>query len=72
MVKKARQSKTMWTGAAVTLFSIASILVDTWGLLAPSDRETLKGLFGPDTFALLGVVMVVLRVMTSKPVVRRP
>jgi len=72
MVKKARHSKTLWTGAAITLFSIASITVDAWGLLAPSDRDVLRDLFGPDTFALLGLVMIVLRVITTKPIVRRP
>lgn len=70
MVKKARYSKTIWTGAAVTLSSIASILVDVWGLLGPSETQTLRDLFGPDVFALVGIVMILLRVLTTKPVFR--
>lgn len=70
MVKKARHSKTIWTGATVTLFSIAAILVDVWGLLGPTETQTLRELFGPDVFALIGVVMILLRVLTTKPVFR--
>lgn len=64
------RSKTIWTGIGITLMSILTVLVAVWDLLDPDQMALLDGLFGPTTTAIIGVIMIVLRVITTQPLGR--
>lgn len=66
-MKSPLQSKTIWIGTLTTILSILAILVDAWSLLSYEQLELLDEYFGPQTVAILGVVMVLLRAITSSP-----
>lgn len=62
-------SKTIWVGGLTILLSLCAMIVDFWALLSPDQVEMLNDYFGPSTMATLGILMVVLRVVTTSPVV---
>lgn len=61
-------SKTFWVGALSVFLSVATMILDTWALLSPDEQLLLRDLFGPTAFGILGVVMIILRVVTTSAV----
>lgn len=66
--KHAMTSKMVWTGTAISLMSFATIAVEAWGLLSVEDHSVLAGMFGPEAMAFVGLIMVLLRAITTSPV----
>jgi hypothetical protein len=69
--KPLHRSKTVWVGLATIIVSIASILADTWMLLGPDEQQVLLDYFGPEAFGVLGIIMIILRVVTTTTVSMR-
>lgn len=61
-------SKTFWVGALSVFLSVATMILDTWAILGPDEQLFLRDLFGPTAFGILGVVMIILRVVTTSAV----
>ena len=64
------QSKTIWAGLGITGISILTIVAEIWGLLDIEQLALLDRFFGAGTTAIIGVLMIVLRVITTQPVGR--
>ena len=64
------KSRTVWTGALVTVASAAAIVLEVWGLLGPVEMQLLDRVFGPGSTAVIGLLMIVLRVVTTQPLGR--
>ena len=64
------KSRTVWTGALVTVASVAAIVLEVWGLLGPVEMQLLDRVFGPGSTAVIGLLMIVLRVVTTQPLGR--
>lgn len=70
-MKSFMKSRTVWVGALVTVMSVATIAVEAWALLGRQELLVLDDLFGPRTTAVLGVMMILLRVITTSPIIHR-
>lgn len=65
-------SKTFWAGFIAILASVAMIVVDFWDLIDPESMSFLRDAMGPELFGLFGLLVILLRVVTTSPVrVRR-
>ena len=61
------RSRTVLTGVMVTLLSLFSLATEIWAVLDEAQREWLSGIYGPEAGVVLGIIMVALRVITTKP-----
>lgn len=71
-MKTPKQSKTIWVGAATTILSVLALMAEFWSLLTYEQVELMNQYFGPELVAIIGAVMVALRVITSSPLVWNP
>lgn len=62
------QSKTFWTGALAVFLSSAAIVLETWALLGPEEMLVVRDLVGPEALGILGILMILLRVVTTTAV----
>lgn len=67
-MKSYMRSKTILTGLAVLLPSVAVVLTQTWQLLSPDDVAAIRTWFGPEMTSAIGIAMIVLRIVTESPV----
>ena len=71
-IKGIFRSRTIWFGSFVTFLSAAaSIAPMVYIQLTPMQIETFRAMFGPETMALVGLAVIVLRIVTTKPVSER-
>jgi len=68
-MKPATQSKTIWAGVAATVLSILALAAEFWALLSYEQVELMNQYFGPELVAVIGVIMIALRVVTTSGVV---
>lgn len=69
-MKNAVDSKTIWAGASITSISVIALMVEIWGLLDYEQLALIDRAFGAGTTALIGILMIVLRVVTTQPLGR--
>ena len=69
--KPVYSSKTIWAGSIAALMAL---VVEVWAAIAVDPvalatlRESVDSIFGVRAFGLLGILMIVLRVVTTSPV----
>lgn len=66
--KTPAESKTIWTGTAITVIGLAGLVVEVWSLLGYEETQFLDRFFGPEVMTVVGIVMIALRVVTRSPV----
>lgn len=66
------RSRTVWFGAILTvLSSAASVIPMIYVQLDPIQLKVFRDMFGPEAMALVGLLVIVLRVITTKPLAER-
>ena len=68
-LRKLFRSRTVWFGAILTaLSSVASIVPLVYVQLTPGELATFRGMFGAEAMAIVGLIVIVLRIVTTKPI----
>lgn len=63
------RSKQIWTGFAVTAMGVMAVMAEAWSMLNVAQQELLGRFFGPELITMVGIVMVVLRAVTTSGLV---
>lgn len=72
MILRSLRSRSVLVGLLVTILSTAAaVLPVVWATLPPEALEILDELFGAELMALVGIAMIVLRTVTTKPLSER-
>lgn len=63
--KPAHTSKSIIFGALVFLMGLAPLVLEFWTLLTPEQSAQIEAWLGPEMFAVVGLVVVILRAITN-------
>lgn len=71
-IRKLFRSRTVWFGAILTaLSSVASFVPMVYSQLTFGQLEAFRDMFGAEAMALVGLIVIILRIVTTKPISER-
>lgn len=71
-IRKLFRSRTVWFGAILTMLSsVATIIPMVYVQLTPGQLSAFRDMFGAEAMAVVGLIVIVLRIVTTKPISER-